>query len=155
MKPNVMPSTSIVSSRTTGEEPFEMKIKLDIPRITSSSTRCIVCSAYREIGLNITFKCLQPKNRAKIFVKTGKIVNRGARICSDHFDGDARSEESYLKITASSNCFSATSKDIKELLDEVRNIALHGSHTLHFDGSTAMSDEDQIRLTGISKLQFD
>ena len=104
-----MPSTSTASSGTTGKEPFEKKIKLDIPRTTSSSTMCIVCSAYREIGSNITFKCLQPKNRAKIFVKTGKIVNGGARICSDHFDGDALSQESYLKITASSNCFSATS----------------------------------------------
>ena len=101
------------------------------------------------------FKCLQPKNRANIFVKTGIIVNRGARIRSDHFDGDALSEDSYLKITASSNCFSATSEDIKELLNEVRSIALHGSHTLKFDNSNAMSDEDYIRLTGISKLQFD
>lgn len=66
MEPNIMPSTSTASSGNTGEEPFEKKIKLDIPRTTSSSTRCIVCSAYREIGSNVTFKCLQPKNRAKI-----------------------------------------------------------------------------------------
>ena len=112
MEPNVMPSTSTASSGITGEESFEKKIKLDIPKTTSSSTRCKVCCAYREIGSNVTFKskCLQPKNRAKIFVKTGIIINRGARICSDHFDGEALSEESYLKITASSNCFSATSE---------------------------------------------
>ena len=155
MEPNIIPSTPTASSGTTGEEPLEKKIKLDLSRTTSSSTRCIVCSAYREIGSNVTFKCLQPKNWAKIFVKTGIIVNRGALICSDHFNGDALSEESYLKITASSNCFSATSECTKELLNEVRKIALHGSHTLNFDDSTAMRDEDYIRLTGIWKLQFD
>ena len=83
MEPNIMPSISTASSGTTGEEPFEKKIKLE-PRTTSSSTKCIVCSTYREIGSNVTFKCLQPKNWAKIFVKTGIIVNRGARICTDH-----------------------------------------------------------------------
>ena len=142
MEPNIIPSTPTASSGTTGEEPVEKKIKLDILRTTSSSTRCIVCSAYREISSNVTFKCLQPKNQAKIFIKTGIIVNRGALICSDHFDGDALSEESYLKITASSNCFSATSENIKELLNEVRTIALLGSHTLKFDDSTAMRDQD-------------
>ena len=29
------------------------------------------------------------------------------------------------------------------------------SHTLNFEYSTAISDEDYMRLTGISKLQFD
>ena len=79
MEPNMMPSISTASSGTTGEEPFEKKIKLDIQN-TISSTRCIVCSAYREIGSNVAFNCLQLKNQANIFVKTGMIVYRGARI---------------------------------------------------------------------------
>ena len=66
--------------------------------------RCNVCIAYREIGSNVTFKCLQPKNGAKIFVKTVIIVNRGALICSDHFEGDALSEE-LPEITSPSNRF--------------------------------------------------
>ena len=75
-----MPSISTAASGTTGEEPFEKKIKLDIQSIISSSSRCIVCSAYREIGSNVAFNCLQLKNQAKIFVKTGTIVYRGAWI---------------------------------------------------------------------------
>ena len=152
---NIMPSTTTASSEATDEGPFEKKIKLDIPRSNSSSRKCIICSVYRELDSHISFKSLQPNHRAKIFVKTGIIVNRGARVCSNHFEGDTLSEESYLKITASSNSFNATSEDIKELLNEVRNIALHGSHTLDFDDSTAMNDEDYMRLTGITKLQFD
>ena len=69
MEPYIMLCTSTASLGYTGKEPFEKKIKLDIPKTTSSSTRCNVCSAYREIGSNVTFECLQPKNRAKIFVK--------------------------------------------------------------------------------------
>ena len=68
MEPYKMASTDTASLGTTGKEPFEKKIKLDIPRTTSSSTRCNVCSAYREIGSNVTFKCLQPKNGANIFI---------------------------------------------------------------------------------------
>ena len=68
-----MASTDTASLGTTGEEPFEKKIKLDIPRTTSSSTSCNVCSAYREIGSNVTFKCLQPKNGANIFIKQLKL----------------------------------------------------------------------------------
>ena len=150
----VMPSTTTASSEAIDEGPFEKKIKLDIPRSNSSSRKCIICSAYRELDSNISFKSLQPNHRAKFFVKTGIIVNRGTRVCSNHFEGDTLSKKSYQKITASSNSFNATSEDIKELLNEVRNNALHGSHTLDFDDSTAMNDEDYMRLTGIKSYSL-
>ena len=105
-----MSRISIASSVTSGEKPFEKKIKLDIQSTISSSSRCIVCSAYREIGSNVAFNCLHLKKRAKIFVKRVKLYTE--ELGFDHFEGDALSEKSLLKITASSNCFSATSEDI-------------------------------------------
>ena len=152
---NEMPSTSEASFDLKPEEPIQKKIKLDLPRAMSSSRKCLICGTYRKDYSAITFKTLLPKHRANIFVKRGIIVSGDARVCSTHFEGDDLSEESYQKISPSSSSLNATSDDIKELLCEVRSIALQGSNTLNFNDGSAMTDEDYMRLTGITKTQFD
>lgn len=152
---NEMPSTSEPLSDADSGPSHSKRIKLDIPRATSSSALCIVCGKARQTDSRRTFKTLLPKCRAKIFVKTGIVVTDGVRVCLKHFDGDFLSEECYSSITSFSDSFNATSQDIKELLNEVRVIALQGSNTLNFDDSSAMVDTDYMRLTGVTKSQFD
>ena len=96
-----------------------------------------------------------PKHRANIFVKRGIIVSGDANVCSNHFEGDDLSEVGYQKISPSSLSLNAMSDDIKKLLSDVRSIALQCSHTLNFNDGSAMTVEDYMRLTGITKTKFD
>ena len=97
---------------------------------------------------------LSPKQRANIFIKTGIIVTEGARACASHVNGDGLKDDCYGKVTSVSDSVKFENYDIAQLLNELRETANRKSNALNFDNADGMTDEDYIRLTGMTKDQF-
>ena len=136
------------------DSPPEKKVKLDIPSAQTSSVMCVVCQKSRRRNSSVKLTKLSPKQRVNIFIKTGFIVKEGARVCVTHVSGDALKDGCYSKITSVSDSAELENSEMAQILNELREIANKKSHALDFDNDNAMTDEDYIRLTGITKFQF-
>ena len=138
----------------TKNQPPEKKIKLDIPAAQSFSVKCIICLKSRRRCSSVNLAKLSPKQRANIFIKTGIIVTEGARACASHVNGDGLKDDCYGKVTSVSDSVKVENYDIAQLLNELRETANRKSNALNLDNADEMTDEDYIRLTGITKNQF-
>ena len=125
-------------------------IMLSIPKATSSTTCCIVCQKDRRTNSRVAFKQLLPSSRAKIFVETGIYVADKAWACSTHFINNDLLRDCYSSVKSATDTFLAGSDEITSLLSEVRKIAKQDGYHLNFDDPQAKSDEDYVRLMGIT-----
>ena len=87
-----------------------------------------------------------------MFSKTGIFVPAQSRACLKQFEGDNLLSDYYGKIKIESNCVSASSSDIQELLSEMRKLT-ESSNKLDFDSPDSLSNSDYLRLIEIDKNQ--
>ncbi|CAG2220876.1 unnamed protein product [Mytilus edulis] len=118
-----------------------------------------ICSTTKSHRMRIVCKN-QNSNRHKITVaKTQTFKNKGifistnSRCCSDHLGGKYFKQEALkaLKHTSPSTFFNRT--DVVNLLDRTRSM-LKDVSKLNFDVQIAMSDDDFVNLTGLTKQQM-
>ncbi|XP_076072514.1 uncharacterized protein LOC143044399 [Mytilus galloprovincialis] len=127
-------------------------IQLPICSTTKSHRMCIVCKKQN----SNRHKLIVVPNEAKTqtFIDKGIFISTNSRCCSDHLVGKYFKQEALkaLKHTSSSTFFNRT--DVNNLLDRTRSM-LKDVGKLNFDVQIAMSDDDFVNLTGLTKQQFD
>ncbi|XP_062616715.1 uncharacterized protein LOC134278416 [Saccostrea cucullata] len=97
-----------------------------------------------------------PHLRLDAFIRKGIVVPAGVRCCPVHIDADHFTQDALEKITPLSEEVALSRTSIKDLLENSRNFVIDRTkHRLDFDHRQALSDEDYVTLTGLSKSEFD
>jgi hypothetical protein len=126
-------------------------VSLHIPTTSKSHAYCFVC---KKPGPKIIV--VSDKLRLNVYVRKGIIVPAGARCCPAHIKDEQFSEEALGKITPFSEEVTLSRTSIRLLLETSRNLLLEKYKIrIDFDHPDALTDDDYITLTGVSKTEFE
>ncbi|CAH0731451.1 unnamed protein product, partial [Brenthis ino] len=149
---NIPISSSIVTTRvhastsTADDTSKRPNIYLSIPRCHNSNTCCIICK--RKSYLMTVPKAA----RTQAFIETGIYISSGKRCCKTHITGLIFSELALQVLRPVSENTLMCEKDIKSLLNNIREVAKKKG--LDFDTPGQLSESDYYTLMGITMSDF-
>lgn len=126
-------------------------VTLDLPTTSKSHAYCFVC---KRPGPKIIV--VPPTPRFDVYLRKGIFVPAGVRCCPVHLDGEQFTDDALDETKPVSNEVNLNKTNIKLLLEHGRSFVIERTnYRLDFDHTHALTDEDYLTLTGISKTEFD
>lgn len=127
-------------------------INLSISTTSKTHRRCTVCT--KDGNAKTRLVVIPEEAVTQAFVERQIFISSKNRCCVKHLCGDYFTKDALFALKAVSNSTFLNRTDIYCLLERVRQLC-KSSGKLNFDVPVGFTDEDYVRLTGVTQSQFD